>query len=644
MKLINALLFSLLLTVSIGAAAGLPPEKLLPSDALAVVTVPDVSQYRTAFGQSATARLWADPSLKPFKEKFLTKLRSSVLEPLERDLGIRLEDYTGLVQGQFSLAVTGINSENETDQNLGMLLLVDSGEEAAALGVRLQELRREWVDAGLTVRDQRIRDVEFSVLIVSAEDVLKPVVTVFREMAEGFGVEDLPMLSSGDAPNTGDGAETSTVEIAVGQKGPLLLVGTEAKELEQVLARQAGGLAPSLEQNSDFRACYNSMLRDTLAYGWLNFRLLYNVVEKEAKQQAAASQSNSLMPSPDRLLAATGLSGLRGVALGIREDAQASVVRVLVAVPEGRRHGLFRLLAQKPKEASPPLFVPADVLSYSRWRLDMKESWAALESMITEISPQFLNMFQFALATMGGGENADFDFREDLIAHLGDDLISYMKPPREKTLLGLATAPDVMLVGSGDAGALLSGVRSMLSMLPPPLNDVKEREFRGRKICTVGIQLAPGVETEGASETISFVSSGGYLAISDDDAALEEYLRSSEASMQPLRDLPGLTRAAQGVGGMSTGMLGFENSREALRIIFDSVRGSEAPLSALLGMPPSVVGLDPDADAALREWLDFALLPEYDRIAKYIGLTLYSDRWTVDGYRIDMISPTPPEL
>jgi len=644
MNLLNTIPLSLFLSVTVGAAAGLPPEKLIPSDAWAVITVPNVPRYQAAFGQSATARLWGDPSLKPFKEKFLTRLRSSVLEPLERELGIRLGDYTGLVQGQFTCAITGVSSEQETDQGPGILLLVDSGEKAATLTERLQELRRKWVDAGHTVRDQRIRDVEFSVMIASAEDLLKPFEAVLREVAEGFGLKNVPKPGAGSTPNNGDGSGTGSLEIAVGQKGSLLLVGTNAKDLEKVLARQAGGLAPALEENSDFRACYNSMLRDTLAYGWLNVRPLYDVVAEEAKQQAAAPQNNPLMPSPDRLLTATGMSELRGVAIGLREDAQGSAFRILVAVPEGRRQGLFRLLAQKPRESSPPRFVPADSLSYSRWRLDLQESWTALESMITEISPQLLNMFQFALATMGGEENAEFNFREDIIAHLGDDLITYMKPPRDKTVLGLATAPEVMLIGSGNGPALVAGVRSILSMLPPPLNEVKEREFLGRKIYTVGMEIASGVGTEGGSETLSFTSSGGYLAISDDNAALEEYLRSSEAPVKPLRDMPGLVQAAQEVGGMSTGMLGFENSREALRIIFDSVRGSEAPLSVLLGMPPNMVGLDPNADAALREWLDFSLLPEFDRIAKYIGLTVYSGRWIAEGYRVDMLSPTPPEL
>jgi hypothetical protein len=313
-------------------------------------------------------------------------------------------------------------------------------------------------------------------------------------------------------------------------------------------------------------------------------------------------------------------------------------------VPEGQRQGLFGLLAQKPKEAAPPRFVPADALSYSRWRLDLKESWAALEAMITDISPQLLNMFQFALATMGGEDGANFDFREDFIAHLGDDLISYMKPPREKSLAGLATAPEVMLVGSGDAGALVAGLRSLLSMLPPPLSEVEEREFLGRTVYTVSVQTSAGEGTEGTTESLSFVSSGGYLAISDDAAALEEYLRSSETSANTLRNHPGLIQAAQGVGGMSTGMLGFENSRESLRIIFDSLRDSEAPLSTLLNIPPGMIGLDDNAEAALREWLDLSLLPEFDQIAKYIGLTIYSGRWTPQGYRIDMISPTPPEL
>ena len=46
------------------------------------------------------AQFWDDPALKPFREKFMAKWNEEVVKPLERDLGVKFDDYHALLQGQ----------------------------------------------------------------------------------------------------------------------------------------------------------------------------------------------------------------------------------------------------------------------------------------------------------------------------------------------------------------------------------------------------------------------------------------------------------------------------------------------------------------------------------------------------------------
>src|SRR3954468_15560073 len=69
-----------------------PPDKLLPSDTLAVLTIPDYAKARNTWSQMPGSMLWKDPSMKGFTEKLVTKFTSDIVTPLEREFGIKFSD------------------------------------------------------------------------------------------------------------------------------------------------------------------------------------------------------------------------------------------------------------------------------------------------------------------------------------------------------------------------------------------------------------------------------------------------------------------------------------------------------------------------------------------------------------------------
>src|SRR5215468_6876216 len=52
-----------------------PPEKLLPADTVLVVTVPEYAKASETWKQWPTRQLWADPAMKPFREKLVAKFQ-----------------------------------------------------------------------------------------------------------------------------------------------------------------------------------------------------------------------------------------------------------------------------------------------------------------------------------------------------------------------------------------------------------------------------------------------------------------------------------------------------------------------------------------------------------------------------------------
>ena len=116
-----------LLTLATPVRAAIPPaENLLPSDTLLLITVPDFSALRAAGKQSPQWLLWNDPAMKPFRDKFMARWNEQFIAPLERDLGVKLSDFTDLPQGQLTFAVTQNGWTGGDDPLPGVLLLLDA--------------------------------------------------------------------------------------------------------------------------------------------------------------------------------------------------------------------------------------------------------------------------------------------------------------------------------------------------------------------------------------------------------------------------------------------------------------------------------------------------------------------------------------
>jgi hypothetical protein len=244
-------------------------------------------------------------------------------------------------------------------------------------------------------------------------------------------------------------------------------------------------------------------------------------------------------------------------------------------------------------------------------------------------------VFQMA----GKDKDEHYDLKSELLNNLGDDIISYEKAPKGNTLADLKSAPSIFLLASPNPDKLTAALKVLLS-IPFQGAPITDREFLGRKIYTAA---PPSTGDAKASSGVSFSASGGYIAISSDASILEEYLRGSEGRSKALADLPGLADAAQKVGGMGTGLFGYENENQTMRPVFDVVRKQHLSLQDLLGVPLPP-GMGGDQVETLQQWTDFSLLPPFDAISKYFYFSVYSGSFSADGFALKVFMPTPPQL
>jgi hypothetical protein len=601
-----------LCSVATGFAAQLPGEQLLPAETIFMATVKDWNDATNAFWKSSLGRLWNDEAMRATRAKFNTRLTNEFAQPLDRELKIKASDYTELVNGQVTLALTKAEKPGKW---FGFLLLIDAKDKADLLKTNLADLQKKWTDSGKKIRTEKVRDMEFTAYQFTQATLQK----LARKMT------GKPEDAAPDPE-----AETNRIDLLVGQAQSLLLVGTQARDLEKVLAKQSGGAPGTLADQPVFQANYNALFRDALGFAWLDFKPIFELWTAPEAGAAAAPTARFANLTAQKVLPALGLGDLRSIAFKVTMPPEGYNAELFLTVPEAARQGLVKALAPPAKDASPPPFIPADAVQFKRKRIDLQQGWNAFESALVKIDPAVAGVVQLMLGAAGKDRDAAFDLKKSLIESAGDDFISYDKPAKSTN-----PPPSISLIGSRNPEQFLNGVKVVMRMLPEPIGTtaLAEREFQGRKIYTM--TYAPGSQ-------LVLSANASYVAISSEPALVEEFLRSADAPPKPLRDLPGLADAAQKIGGFNTGWFSYENQIETTRSKIEQAKANpdhEPVASSPLALNP-LEGELPE----MMDWIDAPSLPPFDRIAKYFYLFLTTGTTTVEGISFKFSAPTPPGL
>jgi hypothetical protein len=381
------------------------------------------------------------------------------------------------------------------------------------------------------------------------------------------------------------------------------------------------------------------------------------LLDQAAAGEKEGSAANPFAPSPAKMLDAIGLGGLKTLAFNLSDTGDGALVNLFLGAPESGRKGVLKILAPETKDASPPPFVPANATKFSRWRADGGKLWAALEGLLNDISPQLMGMLQLGLDAIGKDKDPDYDLKKTLVSNLGDDIISYEKAPRSAKLADLNSPPSLYLIGSPKPEQLVLALKTAIVMLPVRADTLADRELLGRKVYKV--KLAPERNPAGGGlveRSLSFTHGGGYVALTTDDALLEEYLRSVESPGRGLRETAGLGDAAQKIGGFGTGWFGYENQSGAMKALFDAAKQNPALAEKMftggtlgtlnsLANSSGMTGAGPvAAGKTTKDWFDFSLLPAFEQVTKYFHYSLNSAVAQPDGISFKTYLPTPPQL
>jgi hypothetical protein len=592
-KIIVHALISFTLILSAEAAEDTKSlEALLPAETVLVMAAPNYASAKKHFKGGAAARFWDSAEFKPFRKKLVNGFEENVLVTIEEELAIDFEAFEEMASGPVALAVVpGLAAGEEP----ALLLLLDAGRKSFALRRTLSRMEREWKKADRKVSETEIGGVDFTTL------------------SEPEGNR----------------------QMHVGRVGAQLIIGTKPAQIEGVLARLNGKGDGTLADNAAFAASHSALLKEADFYVWAN-------------PSAVLPQLLDNLPDGAELgidfgevVSALGIKGLGTFAMAYSERPSGAHYELFIGLPKANRKGLFGLLETKRADASPPPFVPANVGGFLRWRLDMDAAWKNLDKLLLELSPDVANMVEFTVGLLGKDKDANFDFRKSFLNNFGDDLILYQMPPKGTALNGIGAGPIVVLVKSPNPDELIKGIGAVPGILPPPLNETAMLPRRLGDHTVYSFELAefPDPSTgELVKMELLLAARDGYMAVATDTDLLQVFLDGKTSSSLAKRD--GLATAAASVGGMDSGIFGYQNDRNMVLNTMDTLRDNADQFDMILSMIPT----DGFGEVSLSEWLDFSLLPTGSKIAKYFDFTVYGAETNDRGISLKMFSPRPATL
>ncbi|MGC8742957.1 MAG: hypothetical protein ACP5T0_03660 [Verrucomicrobiia bacterium] len=612
-------------------------EKLLPTNTVLLITIPDYTKSKEVWDKHPQAQLFKDPSLQAAKEKFLAKWRSEVVDPLEKELGIKFSDYTGLAKGQITFALTFFTDESKkVPFNSEYILIVDSGENKESLTRTLNGLVQKYTQSNHEVTTNKINGLDCYEFVINSEEVSKIIAKVFPDPSEGWESLDGPKPKPKNVKH----------KINVCQVDSLLILGNSTNLISTVVLNKSGKSQTSLFDNPGFKDFYDSRPKDSLLCLWADLepveqKVISFFTQEEKKKQ---NQQGGFDLTPRKIFESIGIFSLKGVTMTVQNVTNGSMMNLFIRSPESDRAGLLKALLPEQKDSTVPPFVPSNVVSFVRYRLDMQKAWGVIESTLEQIDPKIPTVLNLMLQTAGKAKNPNFDWRKDIIGALGNDIVIYVKNPQKATIENINKNPRVVIINSTNPEQLCNSIKGLTALSPKP-PEIKEREMAGKKVYYwESPRMLQNPDKKQPPQLTFITANGNNLVIANEAAILQEYLNFAEGKSSQLKNLVGLNELTQQVGANSGVML-YQNSREQMRFQYNLLKNETDTLATLLAMTPIGIRLGLGEDSKLlRQWIDPTLLPDYSKIEKYFYITVSGLTVEKDGIRFKSFSPIPPEL
>ena len=611
--LLGSCAFMLLLVPISASAIELPnTAKLVPPETIVLADINNFNRLWAQFEKTNIYQLYKDPAMKPFIENFKTKWPQQKQESEKEYLKI-ITDAGVLPQGRLAAAL--VFDKQMPDANEPPVLVVAQwGDKIDKVKETAGRIVRKAVEDGARRQSDDYRGVE--------------IITIEKRPSKALSycfIDDC------------------------------LIGSTSPNVLRFVIAQIKGAGSMTLGEDRDYNVTTRTI--DPTNEGRID---LYVNIKQAIKIELAEDTTGKTKAMIDNL----GLNNVISFGCSIEPAGGpgGSTIGKAILKIDGAKTGICKMLDLESAPIRTPRFIVESACSVSVVNLNIRKAFDELTNILTRFSPQMTSILYMPILPPGPQGEPGLQLKADIIDHLGSQIIltqSIDKPqpgaarPAEKS--PLVQTKSVVAIAIENRAALEKSLSMIHSKMIAPNNPDARRELLGHTIYSVDLSglmpmlsgpparkpmQTPAGPDEPKMPLSAFTVTDTHLIFAS-QAAVEQAIRTMSSNQaESISSARWFNKARSSIPS-AVGIAGLQNNAISGELLWSTLRQSQEPDEAdgderhiKLGVGVSSGSLLPQAifSQAGDGLFDFSLLPEFDVVKKYFGISAFHGISRRDGF------------
>ena len=600
--LLYSLLLVLLFTTAPANAAALPgTATLVPNETILLVEIDDFTKLRKQFEKTNFYKLYKDPAMSPFVEDVKTKWREGKKDEQEDQIPGILRDVDVLPQGRIAIAI--VLNEQTKDANDPPILFIT-----------------QWGDGIEKVKETARKHVEKAI-----ENGAR------RETEEYRGVNIATMTGS------------SSKALSFCFLDDCLIGSVDADVLKFVIAQIRGAGSPTLGDDDDYNATIRALGSPDAGQAgiYVNIKQIVKMTLAEDADGQARTIINNL-----GLSNVTSFAGMVDLAGG---PGDTPIGKALLKI-EGEKRGICKMLEVESTGLRIPRFVPASSSSVSVINLNVKKAFDELCDILGNFSPQMAAMLYMPLVRSSSQGEPPLILKTGLIDHIGSQIVvaqSIKKPSRGPNPAD-STGQVLMAIAIDNRTALEKSLSLLHSTFIAPNNPDARRELLGHTIYSIDLsRFLPFLAAAARGPNAPEMAPSGFTVtdthfIFASEATIERTIRALDDSAESIDSARWFARAKANIPS-AVGVAGLEDNAATTEPLWAGMR--EPKKEDKGGNSKNEIGVSMSSGSILPQvtftpsgsgFFDFSLLPEFDAVRKYFGVSAFYGISRSDGFFFEL--------
>ncbi|MGD2095672.1 MAG: DUF3352 domain-containing protein [Phycisphaerales bacterium] len=583
--------------------------KLIPPETVLLIDIDDFSHLRRQFEKTSFYKFYKDPAMAPFVNNLKTKLQEKLQEEDDELLDIIFNKEV-LPEGRVTFALV-INEQIKDSNDPPLLLLTQWGQNTNRIKELIDKMVKEDVEDGF-----------------------------YRQSTNYRGVDIITI-----GPKPSDSVSYCFTDD--------YLIGAANQDLIKfTIAHIKGADSPTLANDSDYTATMRTIKSST------NGQIDVYVNIKQIIKMAIAEDPTDKVKTTISNIGVDNVASL-GYSIGLGDSPQSSGIDLFGTIflkVTGPKKGICKMLDLESASFRPPRFIPNSAYSVSFVNLNIRKAFETLGNILNSMSPQFGAIMYMPIIPSGPQGEPPLLLKDDIIDHLGSQIIISQSTGESTSNINTPmSGQSLFALKINNRNALEKSMSILHSKALAANNPDAKRQLLGYTIYLVDMptlfppfmrQPKRPMQITGTSETpkapkLAFTVTDTHLIIST-EPAVEKAIRTLNSTGMVSLDSAKWFNRAKSIIPSAVGVATLENNADAIEILWSGLRNLKKQTGESKNANPDVqigVGARPGSplphlmfSQTGEDLFDFGLLPEFDEIRKYFGLSASYGLSRPDGF------------